>query len=97
MELFTIRRREAWKSPEELEAVAARSRQIGDEEMSDDVRWIRTYVIDDGETLGSLCVYQATSEDALRDHANRVGMPADEITKVVDTVVIRPDPEPAKA
>src|SRR5919109_4987796 len=97
MQTYVIRRREAWKDGEELEGVAARSKQIGDEEMSDDVRWIRTYVLDDNGTLGSLCVYQATSMDALRDHARRVGMPADEITLVADTVVVRPDPEPATA
>ena len=97
MQTFIIRRREAWKDPQELEAVAARSKQIGDEEMSDDVRWIRTYVVDDDGTLGSLCVYQATSADALLEHARRVDMPADEITLVADTVIVRPDPEPAAA
>jgi Protein of unknown function (DUF4242) len=97
MQTFIIRRREAWKDPQELEAVAARSKQIGDEEMSDDVRWIRTYVLDDDGTLGSLCVYQATSPEALLEHAKRVDMPADEITLVADTVVVRPDPEPAQA
>ena len=98
MELFAIRRRNAWKSPEELEEVGARSKQVGDEEMSDDVRWIRTYVLKDEDgTLGSICIYQATSADALRDHASRVGMPADEITAIADTVIVRPDPEPAAA
>jgi hypothetical protein len=97
METFAIRRREAWKTPEELQDTAARSAKIGDEEMSDDVRWIRTYVIDDGDSLGSICIYQATSADALRDHARRVGMPADEVTRVVDTVIVRPDPQPAPA
>jgi len=98
MELFAIRRRNAWKSAEELEEVGGRSKQIGDEEMSDDIRWIRTYVLKDEDgTLGSICIYQATSADALRDHASRVGMPADEITAVADTVVVRPDPEPATA
>ena len=98
MELFAIRRRNAWKSPEELEQVGARSKQIGDEEMSDDIRWIRTYVLkDEGGTLGSICIYQASSMDAIRDHASRVGMPADEITAIADTVIVRPDPEPAAA
>jgi hypothetical protein len=98
MELFAIRRRNAWKSPEELEEVGARSKQIGDEEMSDDIRWIRTYVLkDEGGTLGSICIYQASSMDAIRDHAGRVGMPADEITAIADTVLVRPDPEPAAA
>ena len=98
MELFAIRRRNAWKSAEELEQVGARSKQIGDEEMPDDIRWIRTYVLKDEDgTLGSVCIYQASSMDAIRDHASRVGMPADEITAIADTVVVRPDPEPAAA
>jgi hypothetical protein len=97
MDLFAIRRRQAWNGPDELEQVAARSKQVGEEEMSDQVRWIRTYVINDGGTLGSICIYQATSADALRDHAQRVGMPADEVTPIVDTVIVRPDPEPAQA
>jgi hypothetical protein len=98
MELFAIRRRNAWKSPEELEEVGARSAKVGDEEMSDDIRWIRTYVLkDEGGTLGSICIYQASSMDAIRDHATRVGMPADEITAIADTVIVRPDPEPAAA
>lgn len=98
MELFAIRRRNAWKSAEELEEVGARSKQVGDEEMSDDIRWIRTYVLKDEDgTLGSICIYQASSMDAIRDHAGRVGMPADEITAIADTVIVRPDPEPAAA
>lgn len=98
MELFAIRRRNAWKSPEELEEVGGRSKQIGDEEMPDDIRWIRTYVLkDEGGTLGSICIYQASSMDAIRDHATRVGMPADEITAIADTVIVRSDPEPAAA
>ena len=44
MELFAIRRRNEWRSPEELEKTAAKSSEIGDGEMSDQVRWIRSYV-----------------------------------------------------
>ena len=93
MQLYTIRRRNAWKSAEELQAAAARSKQIGDEEMSDDIRWIRSYVLDEADgSLGTLCVYEASSPEAIRAHAARVGMPADEIVPVGDTVVVRPDP-----
>ena len=93
MDTYTIRRRNAWKTPEELQATAARSKQIGDEEMSSDIRWIRSYVVheEDG-TLGTLCVYEATSAEAIRAHAARVGMPADDVSRVADTVVVRPDP-----
>jgi len=95
MDLYTIRRRNGWADADELKAAAARSKQVGDEEMSDDIRWIRSYVVqeDDG-TLGTVCIYQASSPDAIRDHASRVGMPADEITPVADTVIVRPDPTP---
>jgi hypothetical protein len=95
MELYTIRRRGGWADGDELKAGAARSKQIGEEDMADDIRWIRSYVVqeDDGR-LGTLCVYQASSPEAIRDHASRVGMPADEINPVADTVIVRPDPTP---
>ena len=97
METFVIRRRNAWGSAEELEETAARSTRVGDE-MSEDVRWIRSYVLEESDgSLGSVCIYQGSSEDAVREHASRAEMPADEVTRVADTVVIRPDPEPATA
>jgi sporulation protein YlmC with PRC-barrel domain len=94
LKLYAIRRKNAWQSPAEVEQVGARSKQIADDEFPTDVRWIRSYVIaeEDG-TLGSVCIYQAVSPEAIRKHAHRVDMPADEIWKVADTVVIRPDPD----
>lgn len=94
MKLYSIRRRNAWASPEELERVAPRSKEIGESEFTDDIAWIRTYVLaeEDG-SLGSICIYQATDIDKLKEHAKRVDMPADEITEIGDTVVVRPDPE----
>jgi hypothetical protein len=93
MNTYAIRRKQAWKSPQELEQVGGRSKQVADDEFPSDIRWIRSYVIaeDDG-TLGTVCIYQATSSEAIRKHAHRVGMPADEIFPVADTVVIRADP-----
>jgi hypothetical protein len=93
MQTYVIRRRNAWKSADELEKAASRSAKIGNEQMSDQVRWIRSYVVqeDDG-TLGTVCIYQAISPEAIRDHAARVGMPADEITLVANTVIVRDDP-----
>ena len=71
MDTYVILRRSAWDSPAELEQAAARSKQVGDGEMSDDIRWIR-------------------------EHASRADLAADEVIPVADTVLIRPDPEPAK-
>jgi len=93
MDTYAIRRRNAWASPEEVQEIGARSKQVADEEFPTDVRWIRSYVIaeEDG-TLGSVYIYQAVSPVAIRRHAQRVGMPADDIWAVADTVIIRPDP-----
>ncbi len=96
--MYVILRRSGWRSAEELQEAAARSTRVGDEEMSDDVRWIRSYVLEeDGGAVGTVCIYQATSPEALREHANRADLPVDEIIAVADTVVVRPDPEPAAA
>jgi hypothetical protein len=98
MKTYAILRRGGWKSGEELEAAAARSRDIGDGEMSDDIRWIRSYVLgEEAGGLGTVCIYQASSPDAIRDHASRADLPCDEIIEVADTVIVRPDPEPAAA
>jgi thiamine biosynthesis protein ThiC len=96
MDTYVILRRSGWRSGAELEQAAERSRQVGDEEMSDDIRWIRSYVLKEGESaVGTVCVYQATSEEAIREHANRADLPVDEVIPVADTVIVRPDPEPA--
>ena len=96
MKTYVILRRSGWRSGEELGVAAERSRQVGDEEMSDDIRWIRSYVLaEDGGSVGTVCIYQATSEQAIREHASRADLPADEIIEVADTVLVRPDPEPA--
>jgi hypothetical protein len=98
MQLYVIRRASGWGTPAELEAAAARSRQIGDEEMSADIRWIRSYVVHEADGgLGTVCIYQASSPEKIREHANRVGMPATEIFEVADTVLVRPDPAPVAA
>ena len=93
MDTYVILRRHGWQSGAELEQAAERSRQVGDEEMSDDISWIRSYVLaeDDG-TVGTVCVYQASSADAVREHASRAGLPADEVIPVADTVLVRADP-----
>ena len=97
MNTYAILRRSGWRTPEDLEKAAERSKQVGDEEMSDDIRWIRSYVLEEDGGVGTVCVYQATSEEAIREHAERAGLPADEVIPIADTVLVRPDPEPASA
>jgi hypothetical protein len=98
MDTYVILRRNGWQSAAELQEAAARSSQVGDEEMSDDIRWIRSYVLEEGgAAVGTVCIYQASSPEAIREHANRADLPVDEIISVADTVIVRPDPEAAAA
>jgi len=98
MDLYVIRRPGAWANPGELEATAARSARVGNEQMSDRVRWIRSYVVKEADgQLGTVCIYEASDPEAIREHAHRVGMPSDEILPILDTVVIRDDPAKTKA
>jgi hypothetical protein len=98
VQLYAIRRRNGWKTPEQLQEAAGVSARIGNEEMPDDIRWIRSYVLAEADgSLGTICIYQASSPEKIREHAERVGMPADEITVIADTVIVRPDPVAAEA
>jgi hypothetical protein len=92
MNLYAIRRRDFWGDPEALQATAAKSAQVG-EEMTDDIRWIRSYVVqEESGKLGTVCIYQGTSAEKVREQAERSGMPADEVTLVLDTVIVNEDP-----
>lgn len=98
MKTYVIRRERAWQSAAELEATATRSKAVAESDFPDDIAWIRSYVISEpGGTLGTVCIYQASDEEAVRQHAQRVDMPADEVLEVADTVIVRPDPQAGKA
>ena len=97
MQLYVIQRRNGFRDAEDLQAAAARSTAEGDKEGSG-VRWIRTYVVqEEGGELGTFCIYEGESPEAIRAHAAATPMPADEVIPVADTVIVRPDPVPAGA
>ncbi len=92
METYVILRRNCWRTTSELEEAAARSTAEG-ERMEDDVRWIRSYVLGEADgSVGTVCIYEASSPEAIRSHAAAADLPVDEIVKVADTVIVRPDP-----
>lgn len=93
METYVILRRHGFRDGDDLREAAERS-TIEGEAMADGVRWIRSYVLaeEDG-TLGTVCIYEATSPEAVFEHARRAGLPADEVIPSPDTVIVRPDPE----
>lgn len=94
MNNYAILRRSGWKSPGDLEEAAGRSKKVGDEDMPDDIRWIRSYVLEEGGgSVGTVCIYQASSPEAIRKHGDAADLPVDEIIPIADTVIVREDPE----
>jgi hypothetical protein len=92
MNTYVIFRRKGWRDGEELQAAAARSSHVG-EVMAGDIRWIRSYVVGEPSgDVGTVCIYQASSPEAIRQHAGAADLPVDEIIEVVDTVILQPDP-----
>ncbi|HXG76596.1 MAG TPA: DUF4242 domain-containing protein [Gaiellaceae bacterium] len=97
MDTYVIVRRNGWRTAAELSAAAERSSVEG-ARMADEVAWIRSYVLEERDgTVGTFCVFQASSPEAIRRHAEAADLPVDEIVKVGTTVVVRPDPVPASA
>src|SRR4026207_27280 len=97
MQTYVILRRGGWATGPDLEAAAGRSMAEGDQ-MPDDIRWIRSYVLAETDgRVGTVCIYQASSPEAIRRHASAADLPVDEIVKVADTVLVRPDPAPVAA
>ena len=61
--------------------------------MSDDIKWIRSYVLaEEAGGLGTVCIYEASSPEKIREHADRADLPVTEIIPISDTVIVRPDP-----
>ena len=97
MNLYIVPRTRAWRSEEEVAAATDCVPAVNDT-LRDDLRWIRSYIVseDDG-TFSAFCVYEASSPEVLREHADALGLPTDAIKPVTATVVNAPDPEPARA
>ena len=97
MQLYVIQRRNGFRDADDLQQAAARSTSEGDKDGSG-VRWIRSYVVqEESGELGTFCIYEGDSPEAIRAHAAASVMPADEVVPVADTVVVRPDPVAAPA
>jgi hypothetical protein len=94
---YAILRRNGWRTAQDLKEAAERSAAEG-ERMSEDIRWIRSYVLEEADgSVGTVCIYEASSPEAVRRHAERAELPVDEIVAVADTVIVRPDPAPVGA
>lgn len=93
MQSYIILRRGGWANAQELEIAAGRSARVGQNEMAGRVRWIRSYVVNEPNgRIGTVCVYQGTDPEAIREHARCAKLPADEIIPIGETVIINDDP-----
>jgi Nickel responsive protein SCO4226-like len=95
MQMYAIMRRHVCSSREELDAAGDRSDAVRNGEMAGQMRWIRSYFFheEDG-SLGTICVYESESAEAIGEHSARARIPADEVLPVFETVVAHPDPAP---
>jgi len=94
---YLVVRRSAWLTQREEKDADARA-AVEAARMPDDIESIRSYVLEEPDrTLGSVCIYEASSPEAVRHHAAAADLPVDEIVKVADTVVVAPDPATAAA
>lgn len=94
MELYAIFRRSGWTHGEATDVDARSNTEL--ERRSGDIRKIRSYVLDEPDgRMGAICLYQASSPEAIREHARAADLPVDDIVKVSMIDVHRPDPEPA--
>ena len=97
METYVIVRRNAWRTADELQEETRRATDEG-ERMADDIHWIRSFVLAETDgSLGMICVYKASSPEAIRRHAYGAILPVDEIVAVADALVVRPDSAPTPA
>lgn len=95
MDTYVILRRSGWESAAALEEAGARSAAVADEQLPDDIAWIRSYVLAEADgRVGTVCIYQASSAEKVREHAERAGLPVDEVIPVSGMVLVRPDPQP---
>jgi hypothetical protein len=93
MSLYAIVRHAGWRPRDALDEASERSTRLAEGVMRGEVRWIRSYVLDEGDgAVGTMCIYEATSPEAIRKHAALAGLPVDRIIAVTNTVVVRADP-----
>ncbi|HEY5551755.1 MAG TPA: DUF4242 domain-containing protein [Opitutaceae bacterium] len=92
MNTYVILRRSGWATPADLEKSAGISARVANDDMPADIRWIRSYVTNhpDG-SIGTVCIYEATSIEAIREHARRARLPITDIHPVRTTVIINED------
>ena len=68
-------------SPEQLQAISQKSCEVL-REMDAQIQWVQSYVTD-GKIY---CIYLAPDEDAVREHAQQGGFPANRISRICSVI-----------
>lgn len=68
-------------TPRQLQAVSQKSCGVLDQ-MGPKIQWRHSYVTADAV----FCIYEAASEELVREHARRGGFPADRVIAVIGTI-----------
>jgi hypothetical protein len=64
-------------SPQDLQSISQKSCRVLNQ-MGPQIQWVQSFVTDDK----IYCVYNAPNEEAVRQHAQKGGFPADSIARV---------------
>jgi hypothetical protein len=87
MQAYLVVRRSAWRSQEAQREAETRSAAEA-MRMVEDIASIRSYTLEERDrTLGSICIVEASSPEAVRRHAAAADLPVDEIVRVAATGV----------
>lgn len=87
MQTYLVVRRSAWLSEQAQRDAGARSAAEA-ARMSDDIASVYSYALEECDrTLGSFCIVEASSPEAVRRHAAAADLPVDEIVRVAATGV----------
>ncbi|MGE0580887.1 MAG: nickel-binding protein [Steroidobacteraceae bacterium] len=91
--VYLVRRRGLCRCEDDFTRCAEIARRIGEEEMPSKLSWLHSYIVREHDgLLGSVCLYQGVDARALREHAERAGLSADEITPVLGRIIFRATP-----
>jgi len=86
MQTYLVVRRSAWLSEQAQREADARSAEAAD--AFEDIACVYSYVLEECDrTLGSICIVEASSPEAVRRHAAAADLPVDEIVRVAATGV----------
>lgn len=81
MPRYVIQRNLGQVSEEQVQQAATHSGQVRQERFPD-IGWDHSHVVRTDTGLMTLCVYEASSPERVREHARAAGLPADAIYEI---------------